>query len=82
MDQYYSQLEEEQREMRVLVEGVMEGHQSSKEAKQRIQETKHAIGEGVLLVEVCVCVENVCAATHDGGCSCDGVGTREGDVPL
>ena len=52
MAQYYSQLEEERREMRVLVEGVMEGHQSSKEAKQRIQETKHAIGEDVLLVEV------------------------------
>eukprot|EP00731_Ephydatia_muelleri_P021366 Em0013g1093a len=45
MDQYYSQLEEEQREMRALVEGVMEGHQSSKEAKQRIQETKHAIAQ-------------------------------------
>ena len=45
MTQYYSQLEEERREMRVLVEGVMEGHQSSKEAKQRIQETKHAIAQ-------------------------------------
>ena len=54
LSQYYAQLEEEQRAMRAVVEGVMEGHQSSKEARQKMQQTKHAIGEGCAIVSVCV----------------------------
>lgn len=45
MKQYFAQREEEQREMRRLVEATMAGHQSTKESRQKLQVMKQKIGE-------------------------------------
>lgn len=44
MRQYFAQREEEQQEMRRLVEATMAGHQSTKEAKRKLQIMKQKIG--------------------------------------
>ena len=46
MKQYFAQREEEQLEMRRLVEATMAGHQSTKEAKRKLQIMKQKIGMG------------------------------------
>lgn len=46
MRQYFAQREEEQQEMRRLVEATMAGHQSTKEAKRKLQIMKQKIGKG------------------------------------
>ena len=46
MRQYFAQREEEQQEMRRLVEATMAGHQSTKEAKKKLQTMKQKIGTG------------------------------------
>ena len=46
MRQYFAQREEEQQEMRRLVEATMVGHQSTKEAKRKLQIMKQKIGKG------------------------------------
>ena len=46
MKQYFAQREEEKQEMRRLVEATMAGHQSTKEAKRKLQVMKHKIGTG------------------------------------
>lgn len=46
MRQYFAQREEEQQEMRRLVEATMAGHQSTKEAKRKLQTMKQKIGKG------------------------------------
>lgn len=46
MRQYFAQQEEEQQEMRRLVEATMAGHQSTKEAKMKLQLMKQKIGTG------------------------------------
>ena len=46
MRQYFAQREEEHQEMRRLVEATMAGHQSTKEAKRKLQIMKQKIGKG------------------------------------
>ena len=46
MRQYFAQREEEQQEMRRLVEATMASHQSTKEAKKKLQAMKQKIGTG------------------------------------
>lgn len=46
MRQYFAQREEEQQEMRRLVEATMAAHQSTKEAKRKLQIMKQKIGKG------------------------------------
>ena len=46
MRQYFAQREEEQVEMRRLVEATMASHQSTKEAKKKLQAMKQKIGTG------------------------------------
>ena len=46
MKQYFAQREEEQQEMRRLVEATMAGHQSTKESKRKLQVMKQKIGTG------------------------------------
>lgn len=48
MKQYFAQREEEQQEMKRLVEATMAGRQSTKEAKQKLQVMKQKIGTGLL----------------------------------
>ncbi len=48
MRQYFVQREEEQREMRRLVEETMAGHQNTKEAKAKLQLMKQKIGEHMI----------------------------------
>ena len=45
MRHYFAQREEEQREMRSLVEATMAGHQSTKESRQKLQLMKQKIGK-------------------------------------
>lgn len=45
MNVYFSRREEEQKEMRQLVEDTMSGHQNTKEAKSKLQAMKQKIGE-------------------------------------
>ena len=45
MREYFSQQEEEQREMRRLVEATMAGHQNTRDAKLKLQQMKHKIGK-------------------------------------
>ena len=45
MSQYLSGREEEQREIRRLVEATMSGHQQTREARQRLQALKRRMGE-------------------------------------
>ena len=54
MRQYFAQREEEQQEMRRLVEATMAAHQSTKEAKRKLQIMKQKIGKGsseILILE-------------------------------
>ena len=44
MQQYFAKREEEKREMRQLVETIMQGHSSAKEAKSKLQKMKRKIG--------------------------------------
>ena len=46
MRQYFVQRKEEQQEMRRLVEATMAAHQSTKEAKRKLQIMKQKIGKG------------------------------------
>ena len=45
MRAYFTQREEEQKELRRLVEDTMAGHQNTKEAKLKLQTMKQKIGE-------------------------------------
>jgi len=49
MREYFSQQEEEQREMRRLVEATMAGHQNTRDAKLKLQQMKHKIGKPTML---------------------------------
>lgn len=49
MAQYFVKREEEKKEMRQLVETIMQGHHNAKEAKDKLQSIKRNIG-------MCVCV--------------------------
>ena len=50
MQEYFSQREGEQREMRQLVEATMAGHQNTRDAKQKLQQMKQTIGKLVQIV--------------------------------
>lgn len=44
MAQYFTKREEERREMRQLVETIMQGHHSASEARSKLQKMKRKIG--------------------------------------
>ena len=44
MVQYFAKCEDEKREMRRLVETIMQGHHSAREAKTKLQKMKRKIG--------------------------------------
>ena len=50
MQEYFSQREGEQREMRRLVEATMAGHQNTRDAKLKLQQMKQKIGELLQIV--------------------------------
>ena len=50
MQEYFSQREGEQREMRQLVEATMAGHQNTRDAKLKLQQMKQKIGELLQIV--------------------------------
>ena len=64
MRQYFAQREEEKQEMRRLVEATMAGHQSTKEAKRKLQAMKHKIGTGssALCELICILYALVCSS--------------------
>ena len=75
MQKYFAQCEEEQMEMRKLVEATMANHQNTKEARNRLQLMKQKIGRaaGVTMHGDCVwgCTTNWwlthCAYSPTGG---------------
>lgn len=52
MRAYFAQREEEQKELRRLVEGTMAGHQNTKEARLKLQTMKQKIGECTTDLEI------------------------------
>ena len=54
MVQYFAKCEDEKREMRRLVETIMQGHHSAREAKTKLQKMKRKIG--MFVVYTCISV--------------------------
>ena len=50
MQQYFSKRDEEKREMRQLVETIMQGHNSAKAAKTKLQKMKRKIGTEFMII--------------------------------
>ena len=64
MNTYFREQEEQQKEMRKLVETIAEGRENVKEAKDKLQKMKQSIGMPVFVCVGVVCVHTVRMYVH------------------